>query len=373
MHVHALVNVRRALSLGTKATVGISAFMALMIVAPILVRLSERAGMELFPRALAYICFSWMGLLFLMLTFGLMIDLFRIAISMTGWAVPWSVPAGIGFKQVYLAKVVLVLLIYGYGVFEANTIQVNHLVITSPKIPAQAKTIRIAQISDVHLGLIVRQHRLRKILARVEEAKPDLLVSTGDLVDGQLNNLTGVVRLLADFNPPLGKIAVTGNHEFYAGLKDALFFTEQAGFQVLRDKGISLGGINLIGVDDDYSTSFDQKHTRPEKELFAGLPKDRFTILLKHRPVVTAESLGLFDLQLSGHTHNGRIFPFNLITRLKFSYLTSQINVLESGLLYINRGSGTWGPPIRIFAPPEVTIIDLKHGAELGSFDIPGA
>jgi predicted MPP superfamily phosphohydrolase len=96
-----------------------------------------------------------------------------------------------------------------------------------------------------------------------------------------------------------------------------------------------------------------------EQALLASLPRDRFTILLKHRPTVEPQSRGLFDLQLSGHVHKGQIFPFNLITHLVYPVKMGLSGDGAGSLLYVSRGSGTWGPPLRVLAPPEVTVIDL--------------
>ena len=121
---------------------------------------------------------------------------------------------------------------------------------SSPKISQRIGKFRVVQISDVHLGLIVRERRLKKILAKVKEAEPDLLVSTGDLVDGQLNDLAEVGKMLEQVNPSLGKLAVTGNHEFYAGLPESLDFTKKTGFLILRNEAVNVNGIALVGVDD---------------------------------------------------------------------------------------------------------------------------
>jgi len=211
----------------------------------------------------------------------------------------------------------------------------------------------------VHLGLTVREARLKRILARVREAQPDILVSTGDLVDGQLNHFVKEAALLAAVNPPLGKFAITGNHEFYAGLEDAAAFTEKSGFTLLRQQGVVVGTINVVGVDDPAITSSAQEPAAPERYVLAAQPRENFTLLLKHRPEIDLESLGLFDLQLSGHTHKGQIFPFNLLTWFFYPQRAGRLTGLESGFLYLSRGTGTWGPPIRFLAPPEVTIIDL--------------
>ncbi|MHB8989875.1 MAG: metallophosphoesterase, partial [Desulfobulbia bacterium] len=115
----------------------------------------------------------------------------------------------------------------------------------------------------------------------------------------------------------------------------------------------------FVGVDDPTVTLFDKKTAKPEGNLLSAQPRENFTILLKHRPDLDPASLGLFDLQLSGHTHKGQIFPFNLLTWFLYPHEAGQLTRLTSGFLYPSPGTGTWGPPIRFLAPPEVTIIDL--------------
>ena len=100
----------------------------------------------------------------------------------------------------------------------------------------------------------------------------------------------------------------------------------------------------------------------PEKDILSGLPRDKFTLLLKHRPVANKDALGLFDLQLSGHAHKGQIFPFTILVRLFFPMISGLYDLPSGSSLYVSRGSGTWGPPIRFLSPPEVTVIDIVPG-----------
>jgi predicted MPP superfamily phosphohydrolase len=247
-----------------------------------------------------------------------------------------------------------------WGSFEAWDIQLEKVRLSSEKIPPALNGLRIVQISDVHLGLIVRHKRLARILAAVKAADPDILVSTGDLVDGQINNLEGLAEMLQAIRPRYGKYAVTGNHEFYAGLPESLAFTQRAGFRMLRHEGVMVtDGFNIAGVDDPAGSYFKEQRQSSEKEMLLQLDRENFTLLLKHRPAADTDSLGLFDLQLSGHTHKGQIFPFNIITLLYFPIHWGCLNPVDHCYLYVSRGSGTWGPPIRFLSPPEVTLIEL--------------
>ncbi len=361
-HYYLFRKIRAAFLLGRKARTGIVLFMAVMIIAPIVIRLAERDGMEAGARFLAYASFSWMGLLFLFDTLAAAVDMVRFLILAAEKIQKQKItPARVSPRQLLAVQAMLAVALYGYGLFEAADIRLEHIEIASPKITERTGRIRIAQISDMHLGLIVREGRLKRVIARIEEAKPDILVSTGDLVDGQLNHLTKEAGLLAALQPPLGKIAITGNHEFYAGLPAALDFTKKSGFTMLRDQGVVVGGINVVGVDDPAVRSLGTGDAKSEHDLLLAQPKGNFTALLKHRPDIDPDSLGLFDLQLSGHTHKGQIVPFNLLTWFFYPQQAGQLTRLNSGFLYLSRGTGTWGPPIRVLAPPEVTIIDLVH------------
>jgi len=262
-------------------------------------------------------------------------------------------------RQAFFLPFFASVLAAGYGLFEATNIRTETVVIKSAKI---TKPIRIAQISDVHLGILIREGRLEKILEKVKASSPDIFVSTGDLVDGQTDSLNGVGNLLREIKAPLGKYAITGNHEFYAGLDRSLEFMKQAGFHVLRGEGTSVAGlITIAGVDDPVVRGYGGSRDRevPEKELLSGLPKDKFTLFLKHRPDVEKSAVGLFDLQLSGHAHKGQIFPWTLLVRLVHPHIAGLYDLSSGSSLYVSRGSGTWGPPIRFLAPPEVTVIDL--------------
>lgn len=363
MHAYAFYHAYRSLQFGRKTIALAALFSLFMVVSPILVRLAERNGFETGPRILAYVGYTWMGLLLLFVAVAFFYDVFALG----KWCVsairrkPFAMPIQYRRRR-FFVQLAIVLVMYGYGLYEANHIRTMHITISSPEIARETGRLRVVQISDVHLGLIVGERRLAKILAKVREADPDLLVSTGDLVDGQLNDLTAVEKMLTRVNPPFGKLAVTGNHEFYAGLPVALDFTKKAGFLMLRDEAITVNGISFVGVDDPASARSVEKSEAKELALLRRQRRNVFTVLLKHRPMVNPKSVGLFDLQLSGHTHNGQIFPFNFFTWLTFRY-PGGINVLDYGYLYISNGSGTWGPPIRFLAPPEVTIIDLVHGS----------
>ena len=363
VHAYAFLKVRAALNLGLRSGITVILFMGLMVLAPVLIRVAEGAGLPLLPRILACIGYLWMGLLFLFFSVSAVMDICRLFVHAVGMLLEkdlslFSLQPGTSFA-IALAFSILVSV---YGYFEAEQVRIEQVTIRTPNISAEVGRVRIVQISDVHLGLIVREQRLKRMIQKVREAGPDLLVSTGDLVDGQIDNLDGLSEILAGIRPRYGKFAVMGNHEYYAGIDQALDFTRKAGFTMLRNEGVTAGcGINIAGADDPAGRRFGLKDKVSEKELLQGLPHEPFTLLLKHRPVVDPGSIGLFDLQLSGHVHKGQIFPFNLITWLFYPVRVGHLVFENGSYLYVSRGSGTWGPPIRFLAPPEVTVIELVH------------
>lgn len=358
-HAYAFLKARAAFDFGLRTGLPIALFMLLMFLAPVIVRLSETNGLVLFARLLSYAGYVWLGLLFLFFSSSLALDVYRIALRLVDTAPRVDLAGFIPSARVaFYVPLAFSLLASFYGYFEARDIRVERLAIETAKLPEAVQRLRIVQISDVHLGLIVRADRLRMILEKVKEAGPDILVSTGDLVDGQINGLPGLADMFLEIKPKYGKYAITGNHEFYAGLPQALDFTERAGFKVLRGEAVS-GVIDIAGVDDPTGRYFGLYREVPEEELLAGLPGEKFTLFLKHRPLPDKEAEGLFDLQLSGHTHKGQIFPFNIATRLYFPKHAGRMDLAGGSVMYVSRGSGTWGPPVRVLSPPEVTVIDL--------------
>jgi predicted MPP superfamily phosphohydrolase len=302
-----------------------------------------------------------MGVLFLFCSWSLALDLYRIVIKTGEMFLHRDLAAFRPSPHLrFLIPCVFSLVTAVYGYYEALGIRTEKITLQTTKLPDSVERLRIVQISDVHLGLIVRGERLGRILRVVSQAKPDILVSTGDLVDGQINGLPGLAEMLQAIKPRFGKYAIPGNHEYYAGFRQAEDFTIRSGFTMLRGKSISIDGlITIAGIDDPAGVYFHNEDGISEKELLSGTARKQFTLLLKHRPFINKEYLGLFDLQLSGHVHKGQIFPFGLLTKLYYPVHAGFSGFGQNSHLYVSRGTGTWGPPIRFLSPPEVTVIDL--------------
>jgi uncharacterized protein len=363
VHVYTFFKIKAAFPFGIIPGIFLGLFMAVMTCSPIIVRMLERHGYEFAARVMSYIGYSWMGILFIFFSLSLLFDLYRLFIYAAGLIIHRDLAAIIPASAVsFLTLTFLALCIALYGYFDALNIRPEMITIKTSKIPATIHRLRIAQISDVHLGIIVRQGRLRSILKVIQEANPDILVSTGDLVDSQIDSLSSLADTIKEIQPPYGKYAVTGNHEFYAGLPHALEITTRAGFTVLRNDGFTVSGlINIAGVDDPTGKYLGLSDGMPEEQLLSRLPRDKFTLLLKHQPIIREGALGLYDLQLSGHTHQGQIYPFRYMVQIFFKHIAGWYDLPKGSHLYVSRGTGTWGPPIRFLSSPEVTVIDLIH------------
>ncbi len=204
MHLYAFLKARAAFAFGIYTGLSVAFFMLIMLFAPFVIRLSEKAGFEVFARLMSYIGYTWLGILFLFVSASAVIDVYRFAIF-SGESIlkqDWTylkVPA----RYAFFIPLALSVGIVFYGYFEARDIRTERITVKSPKIPAAIGRLRIVQISDVHLGLIIREERLARILQEVKKAGPDILVSTGDLVDGQIDNLSGLADLLKGIRPTI--------------------------------------------------------------------------------------------------------------------------------------------------------------------------
>lgn len=302
---------------------------------PVLTYWVLRWGQEALGRAMYLLSFSWMAFLFLCGAFLLLAEGGRLLGILSA-------------KRGAVGSVILSwgILLYGYG--EALRPRVKVIELATPKV---SRPYTVAVIADLHAGPVVRGGRLERLLEPLRGNPPDMLLSAGDLLDSEvLDDL----RPLVDLRPPWGKYAVLGNHEAYLGPARAQGILEALGFRVLRNEALRVGELVLVGVDDPHVPG---PRNREEMAL-SGLDRKSYKILLKHRPEVSPRSAGLFDLQLSGHTHGGQIFPFNLLVRLFYPKGSGLIPVGE-GYLYASNGLGTWGPPMRFLSPPEMALVKL--------------
>lgn len=223
--------------------------------------------------------------------------------------------------------------------------------------------LRIVQISDVHIGELLDRRFMQRVVDQVNGLSPDVVAVTGDLIDGKVEVLGPHVEPLSQLNAPLGAYYVIGNHELYWGALEWIEQVRGLGLTVLHNehKVLSRGGARLAlgGVPDITAPGFLDLPSSPELA-FAGAPDGVPRVLLAHQPksVVAAAQAGV-ALQLSGHTHAGQIFPFNFFVRLQQPVVRG-LKRLHGLWVYTHRGTGYWGPPMRLGAPPEIAVITLR-------------
>lgn len=358
-HCYAYIKIRAVIPITGWRHLPACLFILLMVTLPVSTRLLEHSGFETTARIMAYLGYSWMGFLFFFVSVALLMDMLGIVCISTQWLLRSGVRWPFSKKIAFWLPTLIALIVCVYGIFEAGNIQIETVTLTTDKLPPGRDRMRIVQISDLHLGLIVREHKLNQVVAKIKQVNPDLLVSTGDLVDGQLARLNGLAEIFQQLTPPCGKFAVTGNHEFYAGIRQSLDFTRKAGFQLLRGESVQIENwLTVAGLDDQVAVRMGLGDDG-DGRLFDKVSADTFVLLLKHRPTVDPQTTKYVNLQLSGHIHKGQIFPFNLLVHLVYPVPIGLSQPTEGYSLYVSRGAGTWGPPFRLFSPPEITVIDL--------------
>lgn len=256
-----------------------------------------------------------------------------------------------------------------FGVKQVNTIQTVFMEVPTAKLPEDMERLRIVQLTDLHLGPFTGVALLAQILRAVRKAAPDLVVVTGDLADGELTDRRRELAMLRRIKPKYGVYAVPGNHDYYDDINMAVEFMESAGMKVLRGESVCVAGIIIVGADDlDHTVKAEWNLTKSETLVLSHEreQKGKFLLLLRHRPVIEAGTVGHFDLQLSGHTHGGQLIPSPTSRHLFAGRPRGLKAVKGGGYLYVSNGAGFVGPPVRLMAPPEIAVFDLvpENGGE---------
>jgi len=231
------------------------------------------------------------------------------------------------------------------------------------KLAAALEGFTIAQISDVHVGPTIRREFVERIVDRVNGLRADMVAITGDLVDGSVAQLSAHTAPLANLKSRHGTYVVTGNHEYYSGAQSWIGELERLGAHVLLNEHVVIdhdgAPITVAGVTDYSAHHFDESHRSDPALALRGAPGDAMKVLLAHQPrsAPSAAAAG-YDLQLSGHTHGGQFWPWNLFVRFSQPF-TAGLHKLGRMWIYISRGTGYWGPPMRFGIPSEITRIRL--------------
>jgi predicted MPP superfamily phosphohydrolase len=320
-----------------------------------------RARMLVWPAAL------WMGFAWLLLCGLAASDVLLWLTGSPALAAPGAPGAGpSGPRAALVAAVALVAGSFGLfqGLRPPGTRRVE---IRLPRWPRALDGFRIAQISDIHVGPILGRDFASEVTRRVNALEPDLVAVTGDLVDGRVEHLAEQVEPFGGLRGRHGVFFVTGNHDHYSGARDWAARMRELGMRVLRNERVAIGGddgFDLVGVDDHRGNPVAGDGREDLPRALDGRDRSRPAVLLAHDPSTfkRAAELGI-DLQLSGHTHGGQIWPFGYLVRLAVPWVAG-LHVKRDSRLYVSCGTGFWGPPMRLGAPAEITEIVIRSQGE---------
>jgi predicted MPP superfamily phosphohydrolase len=307
----------------------------------------------------------WIAFMFYGFLFFLLSDIILISLRITGIVSGENI---LVFRKwsLFITLIFSSLLITG-GFINAVIPVVKKYDITINKPAGEIKTLRIAAVSDIHLGSIIRKRSMKKLSVMLKDLKPDIVLLLGDIIDGEIGP---VLRddLLQYFSQPVSSdklFAITGNHEFIGGANRTIPYIESRGIRVLKDEMVTLpGGIQLIGRLDRDSRRFMGIERQSLDELMKKADTSRAVILLDHQPFHLDESVkNGVDLQLSGHTHNGQMWPLNYVTawiyELSYGYLKK-----GKTQFIVSSGYGLWGPRVRSGSRSEVLLININFSGE---------
>ncbi|QIB43976.1 metallophosphoesterase [Streptomyces aureoverticillatus] len=344
---------------------------------------AERAGAPfLLQQLLAWPGFLWMAFALYLLLALLVGELVRLAVRRRyqarpaiedearradeagKGAQPQPTPSSEVTRRVFVARTVaasaatIAAATVGYGTYNVlRGPKIKRVTVPLAKLPRAAHGFRIAVVSDIHLGPVLGKDFARRVVDTINSTQPDLIAVVGDLVDGDVEDLAPAARPLADLRARHGAFFVTGNHEYFSGAEQWVEHVRDLGLHPLENARTELPYFDLAGVND---VQGEGEGEGPDfgKALGDRDPR-RASVLMAHQPVVIHDAVkhGV-DLQLSGHTHGGQLWPNNLIADLANPTLAG-LERYGDTQLYVTRGAGAWGPPVRVGAPSDITVVEL--------------
>ncbi|MFA5359650.1 MAG: metallophosphoesterase [Patescibacteria group bacterium] len=262
-------------------------------------------------------------------------------------------------KNLIISLFLIATTIIIYGIIAAQNIKIKELKITLPNLPSEWRGKTAVFISDLHLGAIDNYEFAAKVSDQIDNLKPDILFIGGDFYDGQANvNLNRLAQIFSTIKTPLGKFFVTGNHEEFGDNTKYIDAITKAGINVLDNKMEEINGVQIIGVD--YKSAYNKNDY---EAILANLKidKNKPSILLRHVPdkIKVAAKFGI-SLELCGHAHRGQLFPIQIIEHFLYNGFQYGLKKSENTMVYTSSGTGTWGPPMRILANPEIVKIKFE-------------
>jgi hypothetical protein len=344
-------------------TVYVAAFLLLSI-SFIAGRILERVTLSWFSSTLVLLGSFWLAAMVYFLLFAFAIDIIRLLNFIVPFFPSFLTVNPERTKEITsFAIIVVVLVIVLGGYINARTPIIKTLELSISKNGRTIKSLNIAVASDIHLGTIVCKSKLERIVQHINSLNPDLVLLPGDVVDEDIgpvirNNLGETLRKIRS---KYGVFAITGNHEYIGGVEPACKYLAEHGITMLRDTWVKIGdSLYVVGREDISIRGFTGKTRKPLSELMAEVDKSYPVILMDHQPFRLEEAeINGVDLQLSGHTHHGQLWPFNFVTK-KVYELSWGYKKKGNTHYYVSCGVGTWGPPIRTGNRPEIINIKLQ-------------
>jgi predicted MPP superfamily phosphohydrolase len=335
----------------------------ILVISYILGRVLERFIPGIFSEIFVYIGSYWFAAMLYFFLLIVFLDLIRLV----NYFLPFypnfisnsilKTKAIIGFASIALVTIIII-----YGYFNAKNTVIKTINLKFSKHSNQFKHLNIVVASDIHLGTIIGKSRLENLVNKINSLDPDIVLFAGDVVDEDVRPVIDrdLGKLLLKIQSKYGVFAITGNHEYIGGVEEACKYLSAHNVQMIRDTVFKVGDVYVAGREDKDITRFTGKTRKTVSELLKDVDKTKPIILMDHQPFdLTSVLTENVDLQISGHTHSGQLFPFNLITRKIFE--------LDSGLLqkgrtnfYVSCGFGTWGPPIRIGSQSEIVNFKIE-------------
>ena len=327
-------------------------------------RILENYLLSFFTDLLVWVGVFWLAFMLYAFLFILLLDFLRLINNL----IPYF-PSFIteNYEKVKLISagalltVVLSVIVLGYVNFlNPRIYKIN---ISIPKKSCSLDSLNIAVASDIHLGTVVGNSRMKQIIKKIKDLDPDMMLLPGDIID---EDLAPVIKqnlgaCLNELNAPFGVYGITGNHEYIGGVEKAVEYLESHGVKMIRDSYVFIeAGIYIVGREDRSITQFTGKKRKPLNEILKGVKQDFPAILLDHQPFeLRAASENGIDLQLSGHTHHGQMWPLNYLTNMIYE-LSWGYKKLGSTHYYVSSGAAGWGPPVRTGSRTEIVNVRIS-------------
>jgi predicted MPP superfamily phosphohydrolase len=356
----------------------------------LLVPVAFLLGRELEPFAAGVVgwpAWLWFGLLFYLAQMLLLLDVVRLATRALRATGRSRSPKGADVlaprtsrdepdleRRAFLSRAVAGAAVVGAGGTTIaglgsaqGEIATPEVIVALPRLPRALDGFRIAQISDLHVGPLIGRRFVEEVVARTNALAPDLVVITGDMVDGSVANLARELEALSRLRARHGVAFVTGNHEYYSGAEEWIAWLRARGVRVLMNERVSVGdagaSFDLAGITDAHAARHIASHAPDVGRALDGRDEERELVLLAHQPVSIRDAEGRgVGLVLSGHTHGGQMWPFGALVGLVQPYVEGLHRHHDGTQIYVSRGTGFWGPPLRVASPAEITSIVLMRG-----------